>query len=144
MADVTPLGDGRYLVADETTQSVAYAAGPANARWVFLNGRVYLIDTTRGDARRPAQEDDAVALASPMPAKVAAVKVEAGQQVTRGDLLIMLEAMKMELPLRAPRDGRVKSVACRPGDLVQPGVPLLELEPELDPEPEPSSKNPEP
>ena len=40
----------------------------------------------------------------------------------------MLEAMKMELPIKAPRDGSVKSIACQPGELVQPGVPLLELE----------------
>jgi urea carboxylase len=38
-----------------------------------------------------------------------------------------LEAMKMELPVHAPRDGTVTSVACGPGDLVQPGVPLVEI-----------------
>ena len=126
MADVTPLGHGRYRVSDGTTQSVAYAAGPADARWVFLNGRVYVINT-RTETGRRVQDDD-VALASPMPATVAAVNVSPGQQVTRGDVLIMLEAMKMELPIRAPRDGRVKSIACKPGELVQPGVPLLEIE----------------
>ena len=36
--------------------------------------------------------------------------------------------MKMELPIRAPRDGVVKSVSCQVGDLVQPGATLLELE----------------
>ena len=41
---------------------------------------------------------------------------------------MVLEAMKMELPIRAPRDGVVKSVGCRVGDLVQPGATLLELE----------------
>jgi biotin carboxyl carrier protein len=41
---------------------------------------------------------------------------------------VMLEAMKMELPIKAPRDGIVKAIACRPGELVQPAVPLLELE----------------
>ena len=127
MADVTPLGNGRYRVSDDTRQSVAYAAGPADARWVFMNGRVYVIDTTRSGAARRAHVDD-LALAAPMPAKVAAVKVIAGQQVTHGDVLVMLEAMKMELPIRAPRDGRVKAIACKPGELVQPGVPLLELE----------------
>ena len=127
MADVTPLGNGRYLVADGTKQTVAYAAGPADARWVFLNGHVYVINTTRRDAPRKGQDDE-LALASPMPAKVAAVKVSVGDQVSRGDVLIMLEAMKMELPIRAPRDGRITSVACKPGELVQPGVPLLELE----------------
>jgi biotin carboxyl carrier protein len=39
----------------------------------------------------------------------------------------VLEAMKMELPVRAPHAGTVKDVSCREGDLVQPGVALLEL-----------------
>jgi biotin carboxyl carrier protein len=36
--------------------------------------------------------------------------------------------MKMELPIKAPRDGRVRRVRCRTGELVQPGSPLLEME----------------
>ena len=127
MADVTPLGNGRYLVSDGEKQSVAYAAGPANARWVSLDGHVYVIDTTHTETTRRGHDDD-LALAAPMPAKVASVNVSIGQQVTRGDVLIMLEAMKMELPIRAPRDGRIKTIACTPGELVQPGLPLLELE----------------
>jgi biotin carboxyl carrier protein len=43
-------------------------------------------------------------------------------------VLVVLEAMKMELPLKAPRDGSVKSVRCAPGELVQPGAPLIEIE----------------
>ena len=129
MADITPLGNGRYLVSDGGKQSLAYAAGPADARWVFLNGRVYVINATRSQTARRVPDDE-LALASPMPAKVAAVNVSAGQRVTRGDVLIMLEAMKMELPIRAPRDGRVTHIACQAGDLVQPGLPLVELEPE--------------
>lgn len=127
MAEVTPLGNGRYLVSDGGQQSLTYAAGPADARWVFLNGRVYVINTTRSATARRAPDDE-LALASPMPARVAAVNVSAGQQVSRGDVLIMLEAMKMELPIRAPRDGRIMSVACQAGELVRPGTPLVELE----------------
>jgi biotin carboxyl carrier protein len=41
---------------------------------------------------------------------------------------VILEAMKMELPIRADTDGTVASVSCKPGDLVQPGVPLVEIE----------------
>jgi 3-methylcrotonyl-CoA carboxylase alpha subunit len=41
--------------------------------------------------------------------------------------VIVLEAMKMELPVHAPRAGIVAAVHCTPGDLVQPGVALLEL-----------------
>ena len=63
-----------------------------------------------------------------MPATVVEILVEAGQAVHQGDVLIQLEAMKMELPLRAPHDGRVKIVRCSPGELVQPGATLVEME----------------
>jgi 3-methylcrotonyl-CoA carboxylase alpha subunit len=63
-----------------------------------------------------------------MPATVVAINVEPGQQVTQGHVMIMLEAMKMELPVTAPHDGRLKAILCRLGELVAPGVPLLELE----------------
>jgi biotin carboxyl carrier protein len=40
----------------------------------------------------------------------------------------MLEAMKMEMPIRAPRDGTVTFIRCKPAELVQAGVPLVEFE----------------
>ncbi|MGH7342323.1 MAG: acetyl-CoA carboxylase biotin carboxyl carrier protein subunit [Candidatus Rokuibacteriota bacterium] len=90
---------------------------------------MYVVSATApGDAAHRHLAHDDMALASPMPATVALVTVAPGQTVARGDVLIMLEAMKMELPIIAPRDGRVKSVACVPGELVQPGVPLVDLE----------------
>lgn len=125
---VTNLGNGRYRVSSGTSHRLGWAAGPATARWVFFDGRVYVLDRAESpDAASRATHDD-MALASPMPATVVAVNVTPGQQVARGDILIMLEAMKMELPVSAPRGGRIRSIACRPGDLVQPGVPLLDLE----------------
>jgi 3-methylcrotonyl-CoA carboxylase alpha subunit len=63
-----------------------------------------------------------------MPATVVAINVAPGQEVAAGDLLVMLEAMKMELPIRAPRPGRVKALACREGELVQPGMLLVQLD----------------
>jgi biotin carboxyl carrier protein len=63
-----------------------------------------------------------------MPATVIRVAAEIGATVARGETLILLEAMKMELPIRAPRDGTVKAIHCAPGELVQPGVNLIELE----------------
>jgi biotin carboxyl carrier protein len=83
--------------------------------------------SAKAGARRRRREGPGD-LAAPMPATVINITVEPGQRVSKGDVLIMLEAMKMELPIKAPRDATVKSIACRPGELVQPGVPLLELE----------------
>ena len=127
--EITPLGRGRYQVSDGSRQRLAYAAGPPHTRWVFIDGHTYVIEA-RGNRNRPrsrAHEDD-TALASPMPATVATIQVRVGQDVSQGDLLIMLEAMKMELPIKAPRGGRIKSIACEPGELVQAGVPLVELD----------------
>jgi biotin carboxyl carrier protein len=127
--EVTPLGNGRYSVSDGTRQRLAYAAGPPEERWVFIDGRVYVIDVTGGaDGRGQRAHDDEMALASPMPATVASIHVSEGQVVAQGDLLLMLEAMKMEMPIRAPRDGRVKTIACQRGELVQAGRALVELE----------------
>ena len=127
--EVTPLGNGRYQVSDGTRQRLAYAAGPSTGRWVFIDGRTFVIDVAgSADGKVRRTHDDEIGLASPMPATVASIHVKEGQSVSRGDLLVMLEAMKMEMPIKAPRDGRVRKVACAQGELVQPGVPLIELD----------------
>jgi biotin carboxyl carrier protein len=126
---VTPLGDGRWRIVANGQQRIAYSVASGDAVWVFLDGRTYVVEQSRsGHAGRRQHHDDEDALASPMPATVERITVEPGQSVAAGDVLIVLEAMKMELTIKAPRDGRVKAIACRAGELVQPGAPLIELE----------------
>jgi 3-methylcrotonyl-CoA carboxylase alpha subunit len=125
--DIVPLGNGRYLVRDGVSVETAYAVGTPRETWVFLDGRVYLVGSSATTGTRTRSTDDADALAAPMPATVVKIDVTLGQNVTRDSLLIMLEAMKIELPIKAPRDGRVTAIHCRAGEIVQPGVPLLEL-----------------
>jgi biotin carboxyl carrier protein len=62
-----------------------------------------------------------------MPATVIRVKVKAGDPVKKGDVLVVLEAMKMELPLRALGDGVVSAVRCQEGELVQADATLVEF-----------------
>ena len=105
----------------------AWVAAAGDARWVYLDGRVYEMDVeTAGRRRRTASAHGS--LSAPMPATVVRVDVSPGARVRRGDTLVILEAMKMELPIRAASDGTVASVSCKPGDLVQPGMPLIEFE----------------
>lgn len=106
--------------------SRALAVADGDARWVFLDGEVFQFEVQHRGARRASTHQGS--LSAPMPATVVRVLVTDGQAVKRGDTLIVLEAMKMELPVKAPADGTVKSIACRAGQLVQPGVPLVELE----------------
>jgi len=124
---VVALGDSRYQVSEGSRRSLAFAV-TARDTWVFLDGRVYVIPAATAPGARPAASDDATALAAPMPATVISIEVTPGQTVTRDTVLIMLEAMKMELPIKAPRDGRVIAIACKPGEIVQPGVRLIEFE----------------
>ena len=125
---VTPLGNGRFAVTDHGRRRTAYGVLSGGRAWVFLDGRTYVVDTaSHGGRARGGRHDDPSALASPMPATVVGIEVTPGQEVRAGDVLIRLEAMKMELPIKAPRDGRVASIGCRVGELVQPGVPLVEL-----------------
>jgi biotin carboxyl carrier protein len=63
-----------------------------------------------------------------MPGRVIAVKVAAGQKVARGEELLVVESMKMENAIRAPRAGTVRAVAAKVGDMVGPGAVLVELE----------------
>ena len=122
---VTPLGDGRFEVVDGTSRTLAYGVRSGGQTWVFVNGDTWVIDSQESSSR--ARRHGEAALSAPMPATVVAVNVAPGQTVTAGDVLIVLEAMKMELAIQAPHDGQVKAIACRVGELVQPGVPLIEL-----------------
>ncbi len=65
---------------------------------------------------------------APIPGKILAVEVEPGKQVKKGDLLITLEAMKMENYIEAPVDGVVKDVKVKPGDTVKAGDILVVIE----------------
>lgn len=69
---------------------------------------------------------------TPMPGKVVAVKVAAGDVVAEGDTLVIVEAMKMEHDLRAPFDGKVAAVHCQDGAAVQFGDVVAEVEPTAD------------
>ncbi len=70
------------------------------------------------------------ALTAPMPGKIIAVNAKAGDGVKAGDPLIIMEAMKMEMTLEAPRDGVVAEVTTSPDALVTDGEMLLSLEEE--------------
>ena len=124
---VVPLGDGRYQLDDGTARRTAFATVIGSDAWVFLDGRVYVVAGSTSVARRAGADDDA-ALMAPMPATIVTIHVAPGQKVVRDQLLITLEAMKMELSIKAPRDGRITAIACRQGELVQPGVALMEID----------------
>jgi biotin carboxyl carrier protein len=119
-------GAGCWTLTSETGIERVWVAWSPQATWVFHDGRVYALQRFT-NARRGSRGDVDAPLSAPMPATVRTVLVKVGDEVAEGETLVVLEAMKMELPLRAPKAGRVAEIRCTPGELVQPGVPLVDL-----------------
>lgn len=119
--------DGALRITREGARAsvTAWTVAIGDVRWVCVNGRVFELAEARPPARVRAGHHGA--LTAPMPATVRRVLVSVGDAVTRGDSLVILEAMKMELPVRANDAGVVTAVHCREGELVQPGLTLIEI-----------------
>jgi biotin carboxyl carrier protein len=125
---VSVLLDGAVRVSGTNgSTATGWAVVSGDTRWVFLDGRVFEFEVARGGRRKRGGGHHG-SLSAPMPATVRRIDVKPGDTVKRGQTLILLEAMKMELPVRASSDGTVTSVNCREGELVQPGTTLIELD----------------
>ena len=92
---------------------------------VFTGGRHFVL--TYHDPMAHAGEAEAAGgrLTAPMPGKVVAILAKAGQQVKKGEALVIMEAMKMEHTIGAPSDGVVEELLYAVGDQVADGAPLL-------------------
>ncbi len=78
-------------------------------------------------APQAAAKEGNVAVSAPMPGKILAVKAKEGDSVKAGDVLLVLEAMKMENDIVAPQDGVVASISVKVGDSVESGAKLASL-----------------
>jgi biotin carboxyl carrier protein len=123
MATVTRIATGAYQVDQDGRQTVVYIAGAAGDLWAFCDGQIFRERELAPTAALAAP----TSLTAPMPATVVTVLVVPGQAVRQGETLVVVEAMKMELPIRAPGDAVVAAVHCREGELVQPDRVLVEL-----------------
>ncbi len=97
--------------------------------WVHLDGTTYALRWVNPLPVTAARREAAGSLRAPMPGKIIRVAVEQGQTVTAGDLLMILEAMKMEHRIEAPYDGVVSVLCYQEGETVSADEILLELAP---------------
>ena len=97
-------------------------------RTVAIGSDVYeFVAVERGGAPRASPDASAGDLTAQMPGQVIAVAVAPGDTVMRGQTLVVLEAMKMEIKVAAPQAGRVLKIAVKPGQVVDRGQTLIEL-----------------
>ncbi|MDQ3005948.1 MAG: biotin/lipoyl-binding protein [Chloroflexota bacterium] len=146
--DITPSGDGYLATLGDKTISVevlhaengrldllvdgkrvtAYVSSDNAKRWVTVNGRTVVLTKSSGTKRSGAGQDHASELAAPMPGVIRSVNIEEGESVKKGQTLLVLEAMKMEIRIQAPFDGVVKSLAVKVGQTVEREQILIVLE----------------
>ncbi len=124
------------ILASGRSFEVSVHPGDEADLWhVLLRGRLYEVLVEDEEERRlraqagVAHEDRrTVRIKSPMPGLVVEVKVAPDQEVAKGDVLLILESMKMQNEIKAPRDGRVSAVFVQAGQSVAQGEPLVQLD----------------
>ncbi len=112
--------DGRRLSA--------YVVRGGPRRYVGLAGDSWTLQPPEPRRGRSEGRRDGGSLTATMPGRVLDVLVAEGDSVQKGDTLVLLEAMKMELRVHAPSDGQVARVLCAAGQVVERGQLLVELQ----------------
>jgi 3-methylcrotonyl-CoA carboxylase alpha subunit len=127
---VESMPDGKLRLAGDHGVTVAEVTPVGGQRFVRLGTLEFVLEREAAGGRRAAAGAHAGGLEAPMPGVITKVMVVVGEDVSKGQPLLALEAMKMEHVIRAPRAGRVKAVSASPGQMVQSGAVLVALEEE--------------
>jgi acetyl/propionyl-CoA carboxylase alpha subunit len=127
VVDVRASAPGTFSLREGARVETFHCVRAADEIHLFWRGTAYRL-REEGERPRAAHRSAATGLEAAMPGRVIAVKAGPGQRVARGEELLVVESMKMENAIRAPREGTVKSVAAKVGDMVSPGAVLVEME----------------
>jgi 3-methylcrotonyl-CoA carboxylase alpha subunit len=122
---------GEFDLEVDGQQWRGYAAGDDRRRYIAIAGETWVLEKPRPRQQRQHgshSATDSGNLEATMPGLIREVLAVEGAAVKRGDTLVVLEAMKMELRLTAPYAGRVRQVHCAAGQVVERGQKLVELE----------------
>jgi biotin carboxyl carrier protein len=140
--ELTQVEAGAWLVRDGVAQTLAYVDGDAGKVGVSIKrpgadpivvaaevaeARSAAVAALAQQAQR-AHGAGPATVKSPMPGRVVKILVRAGERVPAGHAVVVVEAMKMENELRAPRGGTVREIRCSEGTAVEAGQDLVVIE----------------
>jgi 3-methylcrotonyl-CoA carboxylase alpha subunit len=108
----------------------ARSADSPNRRLLWLAGQTWTVTAVDPRVRRNVQavQQTEGTVSATVPGQVRAIQVAVGDKVSAGDPLLMLEAMKMEMRILAPKGGTVSKINCAVGDVIERGQGLVEIE----------------
>ena len=124
--DARVLAHGGLRLHMDGESYIAFTAAEADKRYIQVEGDSYTLSLPAATRRRATSAGDG--LTAQMPGQVTAISVQAGEVVTRGQTLLILEAMKMETRIAAPADGRVTRILVAVGEVVERGQRLADFE----------------
>jgi len=127
-AEVLHSENGKLNLLIDDQHVTAYVSSDNTKRWVTVNGQTFVLITSSGARKGGHAPHAAGELTAPMPGQVRAVNFNKGDAVTKGQTLLVLEAMKMEIRVHAPRDGVVKKLFVKQGQTVEREQVLIEIE----------------
>ena len=109
--------------------SIIQAARAGSTHYIACNGQITILQKVMGSigSTRATRSHQAGDLSASMPGQITQVLVAAGDKVEKGQTLIIMEAMKMEMRIKAPYAGLVKQLLCAVGETVDRGQVLVEI-----------------
>jgi len=117
---------GRMDLLIDGQRVIAHVSSDGAQRWVTIDGQTLVLTKTSG-AKRGVRHDHAGGLIAPMPGQVRSVSVSVGDAVKKGQTLLTMEAMKMEIRIQALTDGVVSALPVQVGQTVEREQILIEI-----------------
>lgn len=116
---------GRIIVELDGVTSFAHVIRSDDKWWIHFQGRIYVTNMHEPGSKNSSLSEGS--LSAPMPGTILDVLVKSGQRVRQGQTLLVMEAMKMEHRIQAPKAGEVIAVHFETGDRVDMGANLVEI-----------------
>jgi 3-methylcrotonyl-CoA carboxylase alpha subunit len=116
---------GRIIVELDGVTSFAHVVRSDDKWWIHFQGRIYVTNMHEPGSKNSSLSEGS--LSAPMPGTILDVLVKSGQRVRQGQTLLVMEAMKMEHRIQAPKAGEVIAVHFETGDRVDMGANLVEI-----------------
>ena len=129
LAEILHSEQGKLDLLIDGKRVTAYVSSENAKRWVTIHGQTFILTKSSGARQsRHGGHHPAGELTAPMPGQVRAVNVSEGETVTKGQTLLVLEAMKMEIRIQSLQAGVVKKLFVKQGQTVEREQILIDIE----------------